>query len=84
MDNRHANAIVTEIVEGFGYDFYSVTHTYSGRGMYGEKTSGVIGPSALLIAFVAGTLHGEDVEGMEDMCASELKMDSMGRNVVVY
>lgn len=65
-----------------------VREDYSGRGMYGESTSGVVVNSvedfvrmvALTVAYI------EDFDEREDFATEiqNIKTDSMGRSVIVY
>lgn len=65
---------------------YTINRDYSGRGMYGEMTCAVrvSDPLILLEALAAYTnnIHNQELESLPDF--SDLRVDSMGRGVVIY
>jgi hypothetical protein len=72
MKLENAQAIV-EFLEDQG-DEASVYEDYSGRGMYGRTTAGVVASEVSDVTYAMGRL------GIEDSRNS----DSMGRDVIVY
>lgn len=60
---------------------------YSGRGMFGDETSAVVGPLAsfaFAVAQVAWGLENESEQAEFNAALLELRTDSMGREVVFY
>lgn len=63
---------------------------YSGRGMYGSKTTGLVLQNntrdLALLAAIAGKLSAEDPKRFEALCLGlrDLRIDSMGRDVIMY
>lgn len=94
MKLEHAKLIVA-VAEGFGYDI-RLYENYSGRGMFGKTTSGVVGALPEIVSCIAAV--GVDLgsllnaqgksEGIfpEDFVTDmNISLDDMGRNeVIVY
>lgn len=87
MKTEHAKAIA-EAATDIGLD---VTHRegYSGRGMYGRTTDGVVGSQGDVIQAIAAVAHqmgqdGEDGDEFVD-AMGKLSFDNMGRSdLIVY
>lgn len=88
MKTEHAK----EIAEAATDIGLNVTHRdgYSGRGMYGEETDGVVGSIGDIIQAIASAAYQygqakSESEGEEFLVAmGNLKFDSMGRGQIVY
>ena len=59
---------------------------YSGRGMYGERTYGVVVPHPLDIASaVVGYVKGLSEDSLKDIPQlDDLKMDNMAKEYIIY
>lgn len=78
-----------KIVEAAGDDYeegegVSLYEDYSGRGMYGKMTAAVTGDLSAIIAAIAMAAYeaGCDEEGPLDL--GRVRVDDLGRGVVVY
>ena len=88
MDNRLAKILV-EIVNEEGGDC-QLREGYSGRGMNGETTSGIVGTSVseVLSSFMTSTIDDSDL--IKDFCEggfgipTSFKEDSMGMSDILY
>lgn len=86
MEKKIAQKIV-EAAEVIGLELQH-DETYSGRGMYGNKTDAIIAESLgdLLqcVAYAAGTL--EDRDDLDEFVGelSSICTDNMGRSAIVY
>lgn len=65
---------------------FDLRDTYSGRGMFGKQTFGIVAESLLhILSAVVGYLKGSpNVERDSIPQLDDLVVDSMGRNIIVY
>jgi hypothetical protein len=83
MKIETAKAIV-EAAESIGSEA-SVYEDYSGRGMYGKTTAGVV-LSSMTAAIAAAAAAVADADEPRDMAddLGNLSWDSMGRDIIIY
>lgn len=86
MKSEHAKMIVNA-AEMIPLDV-TLREDYSGRGMSGDKTCGVVGSMGDLFLAVATAAHevGLDGEDGEDflVAVGQFTFDNMGRNLIAY
>lgn len=85
MKLEHAQAIVNAASDA-GLDV-RLYEGYSGRGMYGKTTAGVVGSLRDILACTAQAAINQDHDGKGDdlVCAlATTSSDSMGRDLIVY
>ncbi|QNH71532.1 hypothetical protein PP938_gp186 [Rhizobium phage AF3] len=82
MATQKQKLIAEEVVNNEFFDSLEFRDDYSGRGMYGDRTFGIVGEFDKLMVFlqVYGiTLHEADEEPVFDF-----RMDSMGLQTIIY
>jgi hypothetical protein len=89
MKKEFAEKIV-KCIGGFGKEV-KIYENYSGRGMYGKETTGVVHDSIndvfTAIALVAADLEGNDEEDLVDEFVEELrrvKIDNLDCSHIIY
>lgn len=85
MTPEHADAIEAAGAD-LGLADITTQHDYSGRGMFGARTSGVVGRPASILAAVALAATRMDRGEAEEFAAAlaDTATDSMGRETIVY
>lgn len=66
---------------------YEVDAEYSGRGMYGDTTAGIIGPGPEYLATMLLDIikHSHiDAEELAEIKLSHFRVDSMGYDTIIY
>jgi hypothetical protein len=75
---------IVEAAESEGWES-SLREDYSGRGMYGRTTAGVIMPDLLKFAAAVGmAVHLSDNPERIILAVADASQDSMGLDVIVY
>lgn len=87
MDRKLAEMLV-QVCEDDGLDV-SLRESYSGRGMYGNDTVGVVlqegDVTDILKAVInQATCFIDDEDDMEIFSCNGLKLDSMGKGMILY
>jgi hypothetical protein len=86
--------IIAEVAEDAGNENVSLREDYSGRGMYGQTTAGLVvgslGDLLPLVAAAAAQLERQQgEEGVMDIdtfigSLERIRTDNMGRDLIVY
>jgi hypothetical protein len=97
MDSKIAQKLVKichKYIDDIGYDDSDLKkircyHNYSGRWMYGRKTSGVVVPSATflmeaILFFPKELLDSGGEPIYRDSEEYELRMDQLGEDFIIY
>lgn len=83
-----ARKIVEAVEDSGSGNEVELRENYSGRGMFGKQTAGVVGSLSDIIGAIAAVAfemgnHGDDeVEFLREM--RRLRTDNMGHNIIVY
>jgi len=90
MNEKLAKKLI-ETAENYDSIELELYENYSGRGMYGETTTGIVCDSfseLMVVGFVLGVYVGEDESCHDDesfaLMLETLRWDNLGRRIIFY
>jgi hypothetical protein len=87
MDNRQANLVVAKLHE-LGYEEAHVYANYSGRGMHGKTTCGIVGSDMLRVGIAIGCVISDSDYEEEFLDCPDgglpWREDALGKSTIVY
>lgn len=76
--------VIAEEIVNCGSEDISLVEDYSGRGMYGAITCGIIAPdfNTFIRSLIEATLAAPEI--MEEAVEENFRTDNMGLDIIVY
>ncbi|QIG73886.1 hypothetical protein PP935_gp111 [Rhizobium phage RHph_N34] len=82
MATQKQKLIAQEVVENEFFDSLEFREDYSGRGMYGDRTFGIVGPIDRLMVFLQ--IYGSALNDADEEPVMDFRTDNMGLDMIIY
>ncbi|QGZ14282.1 hypothetical protein PP940_gp073 [Rhizobium phage RL2RES] len=82
MTTQKQKLIAEEVVNNEFFDTLTFREDYSGRGMYGDRTFGIVGPADKLMIFLQ--IYGSALADVDEEPVLDFRMDNMGLDMIIY
>ncbi|QIG69684.1 hypothetical protein EVB81_115 [Rhizobium phage RHph_I46] len=82
MTSQKQKLIAQEVVENEFFDSLEFREDYGGRGMYGDRTFGIVGQFDRLMTFLQ--VYGSALNDAEEEPVMDFRMDNMGIDMIIY